>query len=192
MSRPPAARAKVLSAAGRVLCHRAAAGFTLEAVAAEAGVSKGGLMYHFPTKEALLEALVSQAVLEVDEALAPAAASTVPGAFTRAYLDSTVPKGPTAQLDPVPVDGGSLTAALAAAVALDPRLLQPLRHAYDRWQDRLESDGIDPAAATAVRLAVDGWWLAMLLGLTPIEPDLRRRTRALLDHLAGPARAPGE
>jgi AcrR family transcriptional regulator len=31
---------------------------TLEAVAAEAGVSKGGLLYHFPTKDALLEALV--------------------------------------------------------------------------------------------------------------------------------------
>jgi len=183
MSRPPRARAAVLDAAERVLLQRSPAAFTLDAVAAEAGVSKGGLIYHYPSKEALLEALVSRAVEAVDAELAPAMSATEPGAFARAYLDVTVPVEP----EPGPGDHGggagapgATVAALTAAVALDPRLLRPLRAAYAHWQDRLERDGIDAAVATAVRLAVDGWWLAALVGLPPLRPQVHRATRTLL------------
>ncbi|WP_229402149.1 hypothetical protein [Micromonospora okii] len=105
-----------------------------------------------------------------------------PGAFTRAYLDVTIPAAPPA---PDAVDHDAPVAALAAAVALDPRLLAPLRDAYARWQDRLEHDGIDTAAATTVRLAVEGWWLAALLGLPPLAADVHRSTRNLLESLTG-------
>jgi AcrR family transcriptional regulator len=169
----------VLDAAERVLLTRSADTFTLDAVANEAGVSKGGLIYHFPSKEALLESLVAQAVAAVDDALAKAAASGVPGAFTYAYLELTVPNEAR-----MPI--AAPTAALVAAVALDPRLLAPLREAYSRWQARLEIDGLDPAAATAVRFAVDGWWLAALLGLPPLSADVHARTRALLADLCTP------
>jgi AcrR family transcriptional regulator len=182
VSRQPHAYAKVLDAAEKVLLERSAAAFTLDAVAAQAQVSKGGLMYHFPSKEALLAALVARAVTAVDEALTDAAAATTPGAFTRAYLDITIPDTPP---DPDAAGHEALVAALAAAVALDPRLLGPLRDAYARWQDRLENDGIDPAAATTVRLAVDGWWLAALLGLPPLSADVHRRTRTVLEQLTG-------
>jgi AcrR family transcriptional regulator len=182
MSRLPHAYAKVLDAAEKVLLERSAAAFTLDAVAARAQVSKGGLMYHFPSKEALLTALVARAVTAVDDALADAAASITPGAFTRAYLDITIPAAPP---DPDAAGHEALVAALAAAVALDPRLLAPLRDAYAGWQERLENDGIDPAAATTVRLAVDGWWLAALLGLPPLAADVHRRTRTLLEQLTG-------
>lgn len=189
MARPALALPKILDAAERVLLERAAASFTLDAVAAAAGVSKGGLMYHFPTKDALLEALVARAVDRVDRALAAAAASGEPGAFTRAFLDVSVPvdvpaivPGSTCQ---VPADTG-VTAALAAAVAVDPRLLDPLRAAYARWQRRIENDGLDVARATTVRFAVDGWWLAGLIGLPPLDPQVHRATRALLEELAAP------
>lgn len=181
MSRRPHAYAKVLDAAETVLIERSAAAFTLDAVAAQARVSKGGLMYHFPSKEALLTALVARAVAAVDEALSAAAASTIPGAFTRAYLDITIP---AASSTPDAAGRDSLVAALAAAIALDPQLLTPLREAYRGWQERLENDGLDPAAATTVRLAVDGWWLSALLDLPPLDPDIHRRTRTLLEGLA--------
>lgn len=183
MARPALAPPKILDAAEDVLLRRAAASFTLDAVAAAAGVSKGGLMYHFPSKDALLEALVARAVERVDHVLADAAASTEPGAFTRAFLDVTVPiEAPAAE---APADPG-ITAALAAAVALDPRLLEPLREAYARWQRRIEDDGLDVARATAVRFAVDGWWLAGLLRLPPLDPKVHGATRALLAELAAP------
>lgn len=183
MARPALAPPKILDAAEHVLLERATASFTLDAVATAAGVSKGGLMYHFPTKEALLEALVTRAVRRVDQVLAAASASAEPGAFTRAFLDVTVPvEAPAAE---APADTG-ITAALAAAVAVDPRLLTPLREAYARWQHRIENDGLDVARATAVRFAVDGWWLAGLLGLPPLCPRVHRHTRALLEELAAP------
>lgn len=83
----------------------------------------------------------------------------------------------------------ALVAALVAAATLDPRLMNPLREAYHRWQDRLEGDGLDVAAATAVRLAVDGWWLSALLALPSLDPETHRRTRALLAGLTEPPAA---
>jgi Tetracyclin repressor-like, C-terminal domain len=47
----------------------------------------------------------------------------------------------------------------------------------------LENDGIDPAVATAVRLAVDGWWLARLVDLAPPAPGLHERVFAVLADL---------
>jgi AcrR family transcriptional regulator len=49
---------RVLDAAEAVVVRQGIANLTLEAVAAEAGISKGGLLYHFPTKDRLIDALV--------------------------------------------------------------------------------------------------------------------------------------
>ncbi|WP_326601007.1 TetR/AcrR family transcriptional regulator [Rhodococcus sp. PD04] len=53
----PAARAKLLDAFVTILLEQGERAATLEAVAATAGVSKGGLLYHFPSKDALVEGL---------------------------------------------------------------------------------------------------------------------------------------
>ena len=50
------ARERILEAAERVITEVGAAHLTLDAVAQAAGVSKGGLLYHFPSKESLLVA----------------------------------------------------------------------------------------------------------------------------------------
>src|SRR5262249_25783308 len=62
---PPATRARsapggrLLAAAAGVVRREGARGLTLDAVAREAGVSKGGLLYHFPTKRELVRGLVA-------------------------------------------------------------------------------------------------------------------------------------
>lgn len=48
------ARERILEAAERVIGDVGAARMTLDGVAHAAGVSKGGLPYHFPSKELLL------------------------------------------------------------------------------------------------------------------------------------------
>ena len=48
----------IIDAAEVVVAEVGAAHMTLDAVAGKAGISKGGLLYHFPTKEALLEAMI--------------------------------------------------------------------------------------------------------------------------------------
>ena len=47
-------------------------------------------------------------------------------------------------------------AGLVAAATTNPRLLDPLRERFQAWQQAIESDGIEPARATVIRLAVDG------------------------------------
>lgn len=57
MPPPPAARAKVLHAFATILVTQGERAATLEAVADRASVSKGGLLYHFPSKEELTAGL---------------------------------------------------------------------------------------------------------------------------------------
>jgi len=173
-------RDRLLAAAERVLITRGASALTLDAVAADAGVSKGGLLYHFPTKDALASALVEQAVARVDRALAAATVDDEsPGAFTRAYIAVTMgePDRPDASTE-------SLSRALLGALTLDPGLLDPLRAAYGRWQQRLEGDGLPDGAATLVRLAMDGWWTGAVLDLPALSPSAESALRDQLSHLA--------
>ena len=52
----------ILNAAEKVVVKVGAAHMTLDSVASKAGVSKGGLLYNFPTKEILLKAMVSRLI----------------------------------------------------------------------------------------------------------------------------------
>ncbi|MER6507871.1 TetR/AcrR family transcriptional regulator [Nonomuraea sp. NPDC001636] len=166
----PSSKDRLLDAAADVLLTEGAESLTLEAVARRAGVSKGGLFYHFPTKQALVAAMVGRLTDAFDQALA--AAGGRPGDFLRAYVRATIPERHTAS---VPAD--RVTVALLAGVLVDPAGLEPLRERFAAWQARLADDGIDPAAATVVRLAVDGWWAARLLGLGEPGPGLHEPTR---------------
>ena len=60
MPRKPVARDAVLDAFETLLIDVGERAATLDAVAKKAGVSKGGLLYHFPNKEALIEVLLDR------------------------------------------------------------------------------------------------------------------------------------
>jgi AcrR family transcriptional regulator len=62
---------RILDAAHRVMLDRGAQTLTLDMVAAEAGISKGGLTYTFATKEALLSALLDRDVARFHAKLSP-------------------------------------------------------------------------------------------------------------------------
>ncbi len=77
-----------------------------------------------------------------------------------------------------------LGAALIAAAAAQPDLLSPLQEAADRWQGRLEQDGIDPTVATVLRLACDGLWMCDLFGLAAPARAQRADVGRLLEAMA--------
>ena len=58
---PPDAPTRILDAAEAIVRRAGVAALTLEAAAREAGVSKGGLLYHYGSKEALLTGLLNPA-----------------------------------------------------------------------------------------------------------------------------------
>src|SRR5271170_7375360 len=63
-------RELILQAAEDIVARRGPAHLTLETAATQAKVSKGGLFYHFRSKEALLEAMIRRAMelLETEHA----------------------------------------------------------------------------------------------------------------------------
>ena len=171
-------RETILHAAGRVVLAKGVGGLTLNAVADEAGVSKGGLLYHFAGKDALLDGMVQQLIDLTEDRIADAMAEdSGPGCWTRAYLAACA-------VDP---EGGDpfdrLATALIAAGASDPDRLQRLRDHQAHWRDCQRSDGIDPVNAMLVRLAADGLWMNDLFGIDALSPDERsavvRRLRGM-------------
>src|SRR4029450_10379480 len=60
-------RDRILEAAERVVGDIGAGRMTLDVVAQAAGVSKGGLLYHFPSKESLLGALAQRYVQSMEQ-----------------------------------------------------------------------------------------------------------------------------
>lgn len=58
MTRPPHARTAVIAAAEAVVKEIGAANLTFDELVRRSGITRGGITYHFPTKDALLQALV--------------------------------------------------------------------------------------------------------------------------------------
>lgn len=180
MSPRASKRDLLLRSAAALVAENGYSALTLDAVGARTGVSKGGVLYHFPTKEALVAGLLETLVtgFDAEQQAAYDADPTAPGAWTRAYVTASEapPQAETAQLASV---------ALLAAVGYDPSLLEPLQDRYRGWVARLDVDGLPGVDAHVVRLAADGLWAADLFGLAPPAPALRERIRARLDELAG-------
>lgn len=177
-------RDRILDAAEGIVIRDGVSRLTIEAAAAEAGLSKGGILYHFGTRDALVSGMVERLIADFDNDVEAAhtgsAHSGAPGEYVRAYIQATVELPRTAEDERRERAG----AAILAAMAAEPALLQPLRDAFERWQSRLVADGIDPVAATVARLAADGLWLSELFGLGPLEPALRKKVAHYLDGLA--------
>lgn len=179
-ARSTATRNSLLNAAAELVRTHGAREFTLEAVADAAGVSKGGLLYHYPSKAALLEAMVDAWCVGFDDSCLVAEPGRQPGAATAAFVDATFETG---------ADQSTLGANLLAAALVDPALLDPWRDRMRQWQQRLTDDGIDPAVATVARLAADGLWVADALDFAPPRGAFREQVRAALDRLVEEARS---
>jgi AcrR family transcriptional regulator len=154
---------RILAAAARIVLRDSVRRLTLEAVAREAQLSKGGVFYHVATKESLIQAMLARLIQSCERELEGPQQDAEPGRWTRAYVRRTcafVWPYPGETHLPSATEGG---AGLIVAATTDPRLLDPLREHFQAWQQAIERDGIDPMRATVVRLAADGFWLAQLL-----------------------------
>jgi AcrR family transcriptional regulator len=160
-------RDRLLDAAAAVVMRDGAQALTLDAVAEEAEVSKGGLLYHFKSKRELVEGMVERWLAEFGAEMQAADAG-----FARGYIKASAP-------------AGNELGMLAALVA-DPSLLVAVRKQYGIWQDRVARETRDPVDATVARLAADGLWLAELLGMGPPAGSLREQVVQRLLELAEP------
>ena len=141
----------------------------LDAVAAAAGVSKGGLLYHFD-KQSLLRALVTRAVQRFDEQLTAAAAQQMTAA---AWLRLSVPAPGERTLY------RAMMSMMRLTTSGEFDLPQEVGDAEQRWQQMLTAELGDPVRARLVRLVGDGLFLAALTGSPPTSDEVEQ----LLHHL---------
>ena len=171
------ARDRILNAAEARLLAGGPAALVLDAIAADAGVSKGGLLYHFRSQAGAGGGAVRAHVRALRSA-APGPVRRRPGAHWS--LDPRLP-GLHSHAEGKPADSSAqLMAGILASVGRDEDHLETIRSHFARWHRRLESDGIDLRSATIVRLAADGLWLSALLGLDRLEDELGAETLAAL------------
>ncbi len=170
---------ELLQAAARVILRDGVPGLTLDAVATEAGLSKGGLIYHYATKDALIGAMLDQLVDVTDSQVAAYRASDdTPGSWVRGYLKACM----LAERD----ESGTqsrLEMAILAACLNEPALLRRLHKHMREWAAASANDGIDPELAHVVRLAADGLWMNDVFGLPVLEPEERARVLRKLEAL---------
>lgn len=167
-------RESLRQAAERIVQRHGVGSLTLERVAEEAGVSKGGLLYHFSTKQDLLATLLGDALADADARLNELAEPGGPGSFATAYLDYVRDGEHT----------GPAASGILAAAALDDGELGPAQAQFERWQNRLRhADGIDPDVALLARIVGDGLWLIDLFGLAPPSDGERQAVLNLVQSL---------
>ena len=153
-----ATRRSILAAAAQIAHETGPGNLSLDAVAAKAGISKGGLLYHFPSKKKLLQAVVENFIASFDEELTKRkkAKAGRSGALIEAFLELFIEDHECRKPPP---------SGLLAAMALDPDFLGPVRR-YDRaLLDRIHETSGDPATALVVYLAIQGMRTMNLLDL---------------------------
>ena len=156
----------IVQAAERVILRNGVAKTTIDEVAREASISKGGVLHHFATKEAILVGVMQHLICRFEEHIEQYRREDPdpPGAFTRAYLRATLAPAESC------VD---IFLALSAAFTYTPALWELHRDSNAKWQRRVETDGIDPIKSSMVRLAADGLWLARIHGVDAPSEAIR-------------------
>ena len=166
--RARAAAARCSTRASTVIRRDGATALTLDAVAAEAGVSKGGVLYHFATKRALIDGLISRWLDDF-------AAQLEDESFAATYV-SRLRSSATGDVDS--------EVGLLAGMLEEPEVLEVARERYAEWTERIVDTVPDPVDAWLVRLAADGLWYSDLLGIAAPQGDDRRRLMERLLALA--------
>lgn len=161
---------KLLEAAAQVVKEKGASYLTLDAVAKQARVSKGGLLYHYPNKAALLAAMITHLNDSFELAIEERVTEE-----TTSWLEAYVAMSFDPQHSQIAESAGML-----AAVANDMSLLEPLAQRYKVLQSQVEASGLDPDLATIVRLAADGLWFTELFGISPLTDERRAQVLAKL------------
>lgn len=162
-------RTLILDAAVQVVQRAGIAAVTFDSVAAQAELTKGGLLYHFRSREALLEAVHEHLAHQWESQLEQAAGATADHAGPRersaAYAAVCAASATRAEL------------LLMVEAASDPVLSAYGQEVQNRWVPSPDSAELPQADLEdfVLRLAADGLWLHESIGGRPLDPRLRRQ-----------------
>lgn len=166
MPAKPSARDKVLTAFEELLIEEGERGATMDAVAAQAGVSKGGLLYHFRNKEAMAVALLQKLRLQAEVDVEAMAAD---------------PEGPSMYFVRESVYAGSgfdhaLIAAMRLAQSSEIDARAELQRIHQQWFELIVEEVGHRSIARAIMLLGDGlYYNAILAGIWPEDAGMGKQ-----------------
>ncbi len=176
MTRPPASKEKVLQAAERIVQQQGAGNLTYDELVRESGVTRGGITYHFPTKDSLLRALMERDMQQWDEmeaALRPKienerAADLI--ASVRAMTQTSDNKK-------------RFIAGMLSAATHDQSLLQPVRDYHAQKNEGMKGTTRD-INCLIIELAASGLLWQDITGCHELSAAIRKKIVARLETLA--------
>src|SRR5271155_3703247 len=170
-------RDRILDAAESVILESGGRTFTLDAVAERAGISKGGLVYSFATKDDLVHAALEREVARFQEAVRRRVGGgpTEPVELVLAHIEEALDEDDVST---------QMAAFLVTALVHAPDMLEPVRRYYRLLLDPLRSDGGDMHEVRRALLAVEGIFLLRGLGFVEVSADelksVRRHARDIV------------
>lgn len=178
MGKRPNSREAILDAAEALASEVGANHMSLDAVAAKAGISKGGLLYQFPSKVALLKGMIERYVerLETPAGRKKKTNGSEAARLLAARLAARGDKNMAKERR------GSF--GMIAAIAEQPRLLDPIRSAHDRIWKRLRETSEDPELALLTWFALEGLLFVELFGTSPLTKSERAKLLKRLTAIA--------
>jgi len=157
------ASSEILAAAREVTARQGAGNLTIDSVAREIGMSKGGVLYNFPSKKALLSALLQEMIEEHLVSMSEIDQAKL-NATLRRHLHSFIAENDLK---------ADLSMAILAAAAENPELLDPLRNMIESDQRKVTSETTDPIGAQVILAALDGLRFQHLLCMPPYDTKTR-------------------
>lgn len=161
-------RGEILDAAEAVVLEAGAAHLTLDAVAKKAGVSKGGLLYHFPSKDSLMKGMIARCMDDFAQEIRTSSAQfgdEAPGDL-KAFV--------TASLNDTPAQK-QVAASLLAAGANNPELLRPVLEYNEELFGTRSRSRRRSARSIAVMLGATGLWFMETFQLSPLSATQRKQ-----------------
>jgi AcrR family transcriptional regulator len=146
----PSKKLDLFIAATRLVGSQGIEALTIDGLAKAAGITKGGVQYHFQSKDQLIIELLEFLLGSFDEELEGKEGA----AWLEAYVDLT--------LSPE-TEGDAAAAAILTALPPGDTRAAPYEYYASKWRKKTEALP-DPALAQIVRLAVDGLWLERAYG----------------------------
>lgn len=149
----PSNRQKMLDASIEIIERDGVSGLTYESVAEEMGMTKGGIMHHFPTRESLVtsmyEYIASTWEREMEELAGKSAEEATEHERLKAYIAAGATSATRAQL------------LLALEGVHTPEFTDPLNEVVNRWTPDIGNAPLPPEEVRKLvaRLASDGLWL---------------------------------
>ena len=146
---------------------------TLDGVAARAGITKGGLIYHFKSKEALLHALMERMRTRLDAYCVDPAAD--PQLAIKKFLIARIHYAFA-----MGQQEKKIMANLLAATSTYPSLLGPVKSMYDSRAGDLASAAGGAGLALSVWTALDGFVMLEMLNIRHFSDPEKQQMKAAL------------